>query len=471
MQMVVDETSTPGRFEAPSWVFVLPLSAEEPELLRASARAYRDLLFWPRAPRIRDLCRSAADRAHHECRLAVIGRTHAELAEGLSAFLAGDDRNGLVTGVRIASASHRLVFVFSGQGCQWPGMAQDLLAHEPVFADAIATCDAALRRHVDWSLRELLAACPTSRLFDRIDFVQPALFAMQIALAALWRSLGIVPDAVVGHSMGEVAAAHVADALSLDDAARIIAHRSRLMHTISGRGAMAVVKLSPAETERALAGREDQLAIAANNGPTMTVVSGDPAALAALLAELARRKVCCRTIKVDVASHSPQVDALRPELHASLSGLSPRSAAIPFHSTVTGALADGRLLDAAYWGRNLRQPVLFAPVIEHLVEQGHDLFVELSPQPVLGGSMQQILRSHRDGGAVLASMQRDEPSRTVMLTGVGALYVHGYPIDWSRLYAPPAAWSHRRPIPRSRSSSGMQQAPVRRLPPTSRASS
>ncbi|HEX7843259.1 MAG TPA: SDR family NAD(P)-dependent oxidoreductase, partial [Kofleriaceae bacterium] len=416
---------------------VLPISAHSPEALRALAGAYHDLLSHASAPAVRDLCYSAGvRRTHHDHRLAAVGQSHAELAEALSAFLAGEPHHRLAAGVRSASA-HRLVFVFTGQGGQWPGMAQDLLAHEPVFAEAIAACDAALQRHVDWSLRDLLAVGPASPLLDRIDFVQPVLFAFQVAACALWRSLGVVPQAVVGHSMGEVAAAHVAGALSLDDAARVIAHRSRLLRTISGRGAMAVVELPLADAERALAGREDRLAIAASNGPTTTVVSGDPAALSELLDELTRREVFCRAVKVDVASHSPQVDALRPQLLAALAGLSPRSATIPFHSTVSGAPVDGRELDAAYWDKNLRQPVLFAPVVEHLIAEGHDLFVELSPHPVLGGSVQQLLRGHGDGGGVFASLRRNEPGRASLLAALGGLYAHGYPVDWSRLYASP----------------------------------
>jgi len=424
----------------PDEAVVLPISAQGPEALRELAGAYHDLLLGPDAPSLRDLCYSAAlHRTHHDHRLAVAGQTHVELAESLAAFLAGEHRNGLTAGIRSASAAHKLVFVFPGQGGQWAGMAQDLLAREPVFANAIAACDVALRPHVEWSLCELLAARPASPLLDRIDVVQPALFAIQVALAALWRSFGIEPDAVVGHSMGEVAAAHVAGALSLDDAARIIARRSQLLRTISGQGAMAVVELSLADAERALAGREDRLAIAASNGPTTTVVSGDPAALAALLDELGRREVFCRPVKVDVASHSPQVDALRADLTSALAGILPTPARIPFHSTVTGTStsdgADGQKLDGTYWVNNLRQPVLFAPAVDRLVAQGHDLFVELSPHPVLAGSLQQILRGHGDGGAVLASLRREEPGRAVLLGALGGLYAAGYPVDWSRQYS------------------------------------
>ncbi|HEX2686279.1 MAG TPA: type I polyketide synthase, partial [Kofleriaceae bacterium] len=422
--MVVEEApaaATEGTAE-PDKAIVLPISAQGPEALRALAGAYRDLLSRPGAPCTRDLCYSAAvRRTHHDHRLAVTGKGHAELAEGLAAFLAGEPHHGIATGVRAATSSSRLVFVFPGQGGQWAGMAQDLLAREPAFADAIAACEAALRPYLGWSLRPVLAAQPAPAMLDQIDVIQPALFSVQVALAALWRSFGIAPQAVVGHSMGEIAAAYVAGALSLDDAARIVAQRSRLLRTISGRGAMAVLELPLADAQHALAGRQDRLAIAASNGPTTTVVSGDPAALAALQVELAEREVFCRPIKVDVASHSPQVDALRPELHAALARLSPRSAAIPFHSTVTGALVDGRELDAAYWVNNLRRPVLFAPVVEHLVEQGHDLFVELSPHPVLGTALQQLLRGHGEGGAVLASLRRDEPGRASMLAALGGL--------------------------------------------------
>ncbi|HEX8107723.1 MAG TPA: acyltransferase domain-containing protein, partial [Kofleriaceae bacterium] len=444
--MVVEEApAAPVTEVEPDHALVLPISAHSPEALHELATAYHDLMSRPDAPAVRDLCYSAAvRRTHHDHRLAVAGETHAELAERLSAFLADKPRSGRASGVRAASTAHKLVFVFPGQGGQWPGMAQDLLAREPVFAEAIAACEAALRPHVDWSLRELLAASPAPPLLERIDVIQPALFSLQVALAALWRSFGIVPQAVVGHSMGEIAAAHVAGALSLSDAARIIARRSRLMRTISGRGAMAVLELPLADAERALAGREDRLAIAASNGPTTTVVSGDPAALAELLDELGQREVFCRPVKVDVASHSPQVDVLRPALHAALAGLAPRSTAIPFHSTVTGAPADGYELDAAYWESNLRRPVLFAPVVEQLIAQGHDLFVELSPHPVLGGALQQLLHGHGGEGGVFTSLRRDEPGRTILLGALGGLYAHGYPVDWSRLFASPG---HVVPLP------------------------
>jgi acyl transferase domain-containing protein/acyl carrier protein len=422
------ESATAPAAEDGPWV--LPISAHTPEALRALATAHHDRLSGPDAPPVRDLCYTAAvRRSHHDHRLAVVGASHAELADGLGAFLDGEARPGLTTGVR---ASRKLVFVFPGQGGQWPGMGRDLLAREPVFADAIAACEAALRPHVAWSLREVLAAeLPEARL-EHIDVLQPALFSIQVALAALWRSWGVEPDAVVGHSMGELAAAHVAGALSLEDAARVMAVRSQLLRRISGRGAMAVVELPLDEARAALAGREHLVSVAASNGPSSTVLSGDPSALSAILERLTAKDVFCRAVKVDVASHSPQVEPLRADLEAALSGLSPRTATIPFHSTVTGAVADGRELDGGYWVANLRQPVLFAPVADALAASGHDLFVELAPHPTLAVSIREFLDRRERAGAVLPSLRREEPGRNVLLASLGALYAHGRPVDWAR---------------------------------------
>jgi acyl transferase domain-containing protein/acyl carrier protein len=422
------EAARPAHASEGPWL--LPISAHSPDALRALASAHHNRLSRPDPAPVADLCYTAAvRRSHLDHRLTAVGASHAELADALAAFLAGETRAGVACGAR---ASRKLVFVFPGQGGQWPGMARDLLAREPVFAEAIAACEEALRPHVEWSLRDVLAAEPPDVRLERIDVLQPALFSVQVALAALWRSWGVEPATVVGHSMGELAAAHVAGALSLEDAARVMAVRSRLLRRISGRGAMALVELPLADARRALDGYEHLVSVAAANGPSSTVVSGDPAALSVILERLGARDVFCRPVKVDVASHSPQVEPLRADLDAALAGLSPRTASIPFHSTVTGGLADGGELDGAYWVANLRQPVLFAPVVDALVTAGHDLFVELAPHPTLALSIREVLDRRERSGAVLPSLRRDEPGRPVMLASLGALHVHGHPIDWSR---------------------------------------
>ena len=350
---------------------------------------------------LRDVCYTAgARRAHHEHRLAVAGRSHADLVSGLDAFLSGEARPGLASGRRASSFAGRIVFVFPGQGSQWLGMGRELRERVPAFRSALEACDAAVRATAGWSVLDEILAEPGGSRLDDISVVQPTLFAMQVSLAALWRSWGVEPAAIVGHSMGEVAAAHVAGVLSLEDAARVICRRSELMKRVSGRGAMAVVELSLDEAREAIRGYDGRLSVAVSNSSRSTVVSGDVDAIEELLPELERREVFARRVKVDVASHSPHMDPLMAELEAALDGLQAVPAAVPLRSTVTGAPAAGPEMDRLYWTRNLREPVLFSRVVRDLAGEGHDLFVEVSPHPVLVAAVQQELRpaGRRGGG-------------------------------------------------------------------------
>ena len=315
-------------------------------------------------------------------------------------------------------------------------MGRSLLEQEPVFRQVVERCDRAMRPYGDWSLLgELTVTDAAKSRLNEVDIVQPALFAIQVALAALWRSWGIEPQAVVGHSMGEVAAACVAGALSLEDAARVICHRSRLVTRAIGQGAMAAVELSMEEARGVLAGYEDRVSIAASNSPTSTVLSGDPAALEAILDQLRRRDIFCGLVKVDFASHSPQMDPLRADLLHALEGLEPRLVSLPIYSTVTGMATDGPEFKALYWARNLREPVLFSAAVQAATRKtGHGTFLEISPHPILLSGIQQGLSHFGHQGAVLPSMRREEEERTVMLGSLGALYSLGYPVDWSRIY-------------------------------------
>ncbi len=218
------------------------------------------------------------------------------------------------SGRKLGDQRRKLVFVFSGQGSQWVGMGRMLLEQEPAFREAMEICDLAIRKYTGWSILEELAADEAHSRLSEVDVVQPAIFAVQVSLAALWRSWGVEPDAVVGQSLGEVAAAHVAGALTLEDAARVICRRSQLVKRTSGHGSMAVVQLPLEEAERAISGREDRISVAVNSSPYSTVLSGEVAALEEVLAELERQDVFVRRIRVDYASHSPQVDPLRPDL-------------------------------------------------------------------------------------------------------------------------------------------------------------
>ncbi|HYO56082.1 SDR family NAD(P)-dependent oxidoreductase [Archangium sp.] len=412
---------------------LLPLSAQTPEALAETARrVVARLEAHPLS--LHDVCYSASvHRGHLNYRLALLARTTTEVRDGLTAFLRGEVRPGLSV-TRHADGRHQpVVFVFPGQGSQWLGMGRRLMAEEPVFRSALEQCDAALRRFVDWSLMELLAS-DNAGWMERIDQVQPALFSIQVALARLWRAWGVVPDMVVGHSMGEVAAAHVAGALDLVDAARIICRRSLLLRRVSGQGGMAVVELTLDEARVAIRGLEDLLSVAASNSPRSTVLSGEPHALDQVLEKLEARHVFCRRVKVDVASHSPQMEPLREDLLRALEGLAPRRGEVSLFSTVTGEVTDGTDLEPSYWVRNLREPVLLAPVVERLATNGHSLFVEVSPHPVLLPSIEQTIAHLRMEGTVLPSLRREQPEREVMLETLGGLYAAGREVEWKALH-------------------------------------
>ncbi|WP_326640477.1 SDR family NAD(P)-dependent oxidoreductase [Streptosporangium sp. NBC_01755] len=335
-----------------------------------------------------------------------------------------------------------VVFVFPGQGAQWRGMGSALLEQEPVFAAAIRECEIALEPYTDRSVTDVLAGRADA---DRIDVVQPALFALQIGLARLWAANGVVPAAVVGHSLGEIAAAHVAGALTLAEAARVVGVRSRLYRRLSGAGAMALVGLGWEETAALVAEQNGhrgaapgipgvpggggtgagRICLAAANAPGSTVVAGDHDAVHALVEQLRWEDVFCRLVGADVAGHSHHVDPLLPELREELAALVPNRAGIPLWSTVTGR--PGAVLDADYWCRNLREPVLFWPVIRQLLDAGYDTFVELSPHPTLLSGLRDVdarlLASvHKEDGAAFAgSLAR---LREVELTADGPLGDH-----------------------------------------------
>ncbi|MFE0602926.1 SDR family NAD(P)-dependent oxidoreductase [Streptomyces sp. NPDC058892] len=336
------------------------------------------------------------------------------------------------TAARAVPDDAGVVFVFPGQGAQWLGMGRALLETEPAFDLAVSRCEQAFAPYVDWSLREVLTGEAAAPLLERIDVVQPALFAMQVALAALFRSWGVRPAGVVGHSMGEVAAAHVAGALRLEDAARIICRRSALMMRHRGRGAMALVSLPVSDVRKALEPYGDRLSLAAHNGPVTTVVSGETGAVDSFVTAMDARGVFCRRIKVDVASHCALLEDLREDLTDELSGLSPRASTAAFHSSLTGGLLDTNALDADYWWRNLREPVLFADAVRTAGAAGHRVFLEMSPHPLLSVSVTECLEDEDRPAAAVPAMRREEVRAPY--EAVAALFEAGCDIDWSAFF-------------------------------------
>ncbi|MGA9994261.1 MAG: aminotransferase class III-fold pyridoxal phosphate-dependent enzyme, partial [Pyrinomonadaceae bacterium] len=422
---------------------LFPLSARTPESLQSQARAFRNFLTGEALDKgvsFRDVCHSArVRRTHHDYRLAVVAHSPEELAGNLEAFLNGEERAGMVTGRRNANRTPKLVFVFSGHGSQWLGMGRELLQQESVFREVLEQCDALMNEHTDWSLLHELCAEEAESRLDELDVIQPAVFAIQVALAALWRSWGIEPDAVVGHSMGEVAAAYVAGALSLKDAVRVICLRSQLMKRVSGQGAMAVVELPLDQARQLVAAYDGRVSTAVSNSPISTVLSGEQSALEEILKRLEEQGVFCRFVKIDVASHSSQVEPLHADLLEALNGISPQPYSLSFYSAVDGALRD-EPLDAAYWWRNLREPVLFSTAIRHSLEDGHSLFLELSPHPSLSIALADCFKYFEHDASVLPSMRRSKEELGVLLGSLGALYTNGHPFDWTKLSAKDARY-------------------------------
>ncbi|MFE0465145.1 SDR family NAD(P)-dependent oxidoreductase, partial [Kitasatospora sp. NPDC058965] len=339
-----------------------------------------------------------------------------------------------------AGTPGKVVFVFPGQGSQWTGMAADLLDTEPVFAAALERTGEALARYTDWSLPAVLRGEPGAPGLDRVDVLQPALWAVMVSLAELWQAYGVRPDAVVGHSQGEVAAAYLAGGLGLDDAARIVALRAKALATLSGKGGMVSVARPLAEVEARIAAWPGRLSIGVVNGPLATVVSGDLAALAELTEAYTAEGAQVRPVAIDYASHSVQTEALRAELLDLLAEVRPTTGRIPLLSTVTGDWLDTAELDADYWYRNLRSTVRFEQATRRLAETGHTVFVEVSPHPVLTGAVEDTLEAAGVAEPVVTgSLRRGAGDRARWLASVADLHVRGVAVDFGPAFAGAAA--------------------------------
>ncbi|KAF3885903.1 MULTISPECIES: type I polyketide synthase [Nostocales] len=410
---------------------LFPLSAHTPEALQdLSKRLYLQINKQPEIS-LNDLCYSVSrHRSHFDYRLAVIAQSTKELQQYLKAVAEG---NSDIT-IDVRQQNVCVTFVFSGQGSQWCAMGRKLLLTEPVFQTVCEQCDREFGQYVSWSvLKELQKPENESRL-DETAYAQPVIFTIQIALAALWRSWGIVPEAVVGHSLGEVAAAYVADILSLSDAVRIVFHRSRLMQQATGKGKMAAIGLSCEEALDLLAGYEERLSVAAINSPNSVVVSGDDVAITNLVQDIELQgHVFCRLLNVNCAFHSFQMVPFENELVSVLQGIEPKEPSIPIFSTVTGSLYKTGDFDARYWGRNLIEPVQFAASISAIAKEGYDIFLEISPHPVLSQSIIQCLPNKKV--TTLSSLRRGQDDRSVMLTSLSKLYTIGIAVNWSQLYS------------------------------------
>jgi acyl transferase domain-containing protein len=372
-----------------------------------------------------------AARSVLDHRAVIVGGDRFDLRAGLAALAEDVPSASVVTAESVAGGVGP-VLVFPGQGAQWIGMGVELLDTFPVFAARIAECEVALSPFVDWSLVEVLRDTSDADP-ARVDVVQPVLWSVMVSLAALWESFGVRPAAVVGHSQGEIAAAVVAGALSLEDGARIVAVRSQALRALSGRGAMASLAVGAAAARELIAGAGTtavNVAVAAVNGPSSTVVSGPREAVVAVVALVETSGLRARLIDVDYASHGPQVDEIVEDLTLLLGPVTPIDTPVAFYSSVTGALLDTTGLDTDYWVENLRRPVRFSAAIEAALTDGHRVLVESSPHPVLGVGMGETAEDLTTPVAIVPTLRRDQGGPAQLARALGQAFAAGLSVDW-----------------------------------------
>jgi acyl transferase domain-containing protein len=432
--VIVESAPSVAAAERPTTPPVLPLvlSAKSPGALSAQAARLSAHLTSHPGLADGDVAWTLAGRATFEHRAVVLGADRDQLLSGL-ADLATDDIGA--TAIRgHATPVGKTAFVFPGQGGQWLGMGIELMDGSEVFAAKIAACGEALAEFVDWSLVDVLRGAPGAPGLDRVDVVQPALFAIMVSLAELWRSVGVTPDAVIGHSQGEIAAACVAGALSLRDAARVVALRSRLLVALSGPSGMVSLACGKDRAAQLLmGGLGARVGIAAVNGRSAVVVSGERAALDELIEQCEALQIRARRIDVDYASHSVAVEAIRAELLESLAAIEPHATRTAFFSTVTGELVDTATLDADYWYRNIRQTVQFDQAVRTACGQGYRAFVECSPHPALIAGLEDTVDDCTETGIapiVVPSLGRDDGGLDRFLSSAAQAFVAGVPVSW-----------------------------------------
>ncbi len=417
---------------------LVPISARSKAALADSAVRWTGTL--ERSPlRLDDVAFTAATRREHHAHRAVItGRSMGEIVAGLRAVGSGSEHLSVERRLLSEGPLPRLNYVYSGHGPQHVGMGHDLYASEPVFAAALDEVDRVVYALSGIRLIDAINAEPARSRLDDVTVAQPALFGVAVALTALLRSWGLVPSAVVGHSLGEVAAAYVAGALSLEDAVRVVSARSRMLRRVAGRGAMAIVDLGADHTGALVQPWQRYVVVAGRNGPTTTLLSGPPEALHEALACLQAEGASYKMLSSDIAFHGPEMASLASELEAELTGIVSRPLTTPWVSTVTGNVVARSEAGAGYWAENLRRSVQFQPAIAVLAARGPALFVEVGPRPQLRSAIEDTLRVSRGRGRVLATLrgraeQGAEDEREALLAVAAAAHVEGLDVDFSRI--------------------------------------
>ncbi|MDQ3762162.1 MAG: type I polyketide synthase, partial [Actinomycetota bacterium] len=426
---VTDQVGKPG-------YNILPLTARDPAVFPEMVEGIRRELAGVNgtAVSLSDLGYTLAQRRQHlPARLSIVYSSRASLDECLAAYLRGEAHPHVLLGQHDGQ-QRRLVWVFTGMGPQWWAMGRQLFDSEPVYREAVERCDREIGKLTDWSLVEELNAGEADSQMSQTWLAQPANFAVQIGLAALWRSYGVHPDAVVGHSTGEVAAFYEAGVYPLQDAVKVVVHRSRLQQKLVGTGTMLAVSLPEAEALRRVQPYGDRVSVAAVNSPTTITLAGDEDALAQLAAELQAEQVFVRFLTVRVPYHSARMELIKDELLCSLAGLQVRPPQVPLYLTGLQGVAHGTELDAGYWWCNVRNSVGFHAATDRLIDDGYRLFLEIGPHPVLGHSIQECLGARNAEGTTLPSIRRQEDEAERLAMSLATLHNLGVDIAWNALH-------------------------------------
>ena len=427
---------------------LLPISARNKASLAAVAAGMADWLQRDGAEHsMADIASFAAHRrSHHECRAAISGTNVQQWISQLRDLAASPDSS---FDQRLSSAQldKGVLFVCSGQGPQWWAMGRQLYSHNQVFRDAINKCDREFAKYISWSLVEELQRSEHKSRLQQTAIAQPSIFALQIALAAVWKDRGVRPRGVVGHSVGEIAAGYLSGALTWQDACCVAVHRGRTMDLASSRGAMIAAGLSADETRQWIRGLEKDVSLAAINGPTSVTISGADEAIETLAKRLEKAGVFCRRLQVEYAFHSPQMDPVRDELLRSLANIQPRATHTTLISTVTGDYINGSDLDAEYWWKNVRQSVRFADAMTVAADAEIGIALEIGSHPVLTYAITECFQNKKQTVRVLPSLHRERDDNLCMADSLCSLYAVGMDIDWSRIYQPPSNQSKRIELP------------------------
>ncbi len=375
-------------------------------------------------------------RSHHECRVATTATNLSAMINELKTLSAGTPEEQ-VADMSAAKLAHGAAFVCSGQGPQWWGMGRGLLKYSPAFRAVIKRCDTEFSKYGDWSLLKELTRCEANSQMQKTSIAQPSIFAIQVALAAVWESWGVKPTAMVGHSVGEIAAAYLSGALNFEDAACVAFYRGQSMDLASSQGAMLAAGLSPGEVPQWIEGIEAGVSIAAINGPASLTISGASGAIERLAKRLEEAGIFCRRLAVEYAFHSPQMEPVRDELLRKLARIQPRSTHTPLISTVTGRLIEGSELGADYWWQNVRQSVRFSDAMNALAEMGYGLAIEVGPHPVLAYTINECFQASGRSVHTVPSLNRQQDDLLCITKSLGRLYSLGFNIHWSGFYNQP----------------------------------